>query len=610
MSERAPNRVVAGFSSLEGGMDSGRAPHLIQPNQYANGFNMTARGGHPCSRPGLKKVPLTFLKTIELPDHTIQVLPDPVTQAFFESEGRWQHAGHYQPDFGNSSLIAVIGGRFFQLNVGGNNTVQEITIPGDPNSSVKDQGWSLQAEMFWLYNDGESRRFVFDGSKAWREGPAGTVMAYSKNRIWYSLPSGFAFRAGDVCRGDTGTPAYQNRDSILRETENIHLNEGGDFSVPGNSGGIRAMRPVAILDKSLGQGPLQVLTTNMIFSVDAPADRDLWKDVTYPIQTESLIGSGGQSQLATVSVNGDIFFRAKDGIRSLVLARRQFNSWSNVPQSSEMNRYLRRDSRSLLRFSSAVEFDNRLLHTFSPSYSDRGVWHRGLVVLDFDLLSSLRNQTDPAYDGIWTGLRILQVVKGQFGDQERCFMFVLNADDKIELWEQSIDDHFDNGTKRIVWGFESGRYGFTSGLTQMKRLDGGHFFLDSIEGRVDFEIRYRPDSYPFWIFWLAGQKCASKNDCSVDEGGCLTLEQFQQGYEAKIGLTEPSDVCNPYAKRMYRDLFQCQVRFQFTGYGQITEAVLYATDQVMPPFGECQLTEAICEPITGCGISPYDYSAE
>lgn len=607
MSERAANRVVAGFSSLEGGQDSGRAPHLLSPNQVANAFNCTFRGGHPRPRPSWNKIPLTFV------DQDGQ--PDTALRSGFQTDGRWQHGGYYRPDFGDASLIAVIGGRFFKLNVGGNNTVQEITIAGDPNSSKKDRGWSDQGELFWVYNDGESKPFIFDGSSARRAGPrelqAGTVIKYVKGRFWYSLPSGMAFRAGDIVRGPTGTAAYRHRDAILKETENIFLAEGGDFAVPADSGGIQAMRPVAVMDTSTGQGPLQVLTTNMIFSVNAPTDRNLWKDVTYPIQTESLIGDGGQAQLSTINVNGDLFFRDKNAnIRSFRVARQQFNSWSNTPQSSEMNRQLKRDNRKLLQYSSGVEFDDRLLETFSPVYTDRGVYHRGLAVLDFDLLSSLRSQSQPAYDGSWTGLRILQLVKGQFDGVERCFMFALNSEDEIELWEQTIDGHFDNGIKRIVWGWETGRYGFTSGMTQLKRLDGGHFFVDSVEGRVDFDIRYRPDSYPFWIFWLNGQKCAGQNTCEIDEGGCLTLEEFQQQYQPHVGLTEPDDVCNPVTGRWFRDLFQCQVRFQFTGYCSVTEAMFYATDQKQSPYGDCQVSEAVCTPLTGCDLSPYSYSAQ
>ena len=48
-------RVFDGFLTLEGGVDSGRAPVLLQPNQISWAINVSLRGGQPQTRPTFTK---------------------------------------------------------------------------------------------------------------------------------------------------------------------------------------------------------------------------------------------------------------------------------------------------------------------------------------------------------------------------------------------------------------------------------------------------------------------------------------------------------------------------------------------------------------------------
>ncbi len=213
-------------------------------------------------------------------------------------------------------------------------------------------GWMVQAENFVVIQDGFSKPLIFNGTSLRRakddEIKTGRVMAYVNGRIWYALPNGFSFRATDIVYGD-GTRA-----SVLKETENTFLNEGGDFSVPSDSGGITAMAVPGDPDTSLGQGPLLVFTPRYVFSVQAPVDRDVWKNLNYPIQAISLLTSGALGARSAITVNGDVFYRAIDGIRSFIIARRSFSDWGNTPISGEMTPIVENDQTSLLWASSAV----------------------------------------------------------------------------------------------------------------------------------------------------------------------------------------------------------------------------------------------------------------
>lgn len=400
---RDPGRVTDGFASLERGVDSGRNPSLLQRNQLAWAENCTERGGYLTTRPGW-----TRRKLISASDSV------DYTTAF--ATGKFQGVEFYDDVDGVGYLILQGGGNLYRIEfTQAGAVIMDITPAGDPNSSILPQAWIVQAENYIVVQDGQSKPFIFDGSTTRRaagnEVPVGSgPMAYGMLRLWVAL--GKSYIAGDVAGGDTG---------VLKFTENDYIAEGGEFSLPMSSGNITAMRFTATPNTSLGQGELLLVTPDAVFSNTAPVDRDAWKNLTQPIQTITLINNGGLSQASTILVNGDVFIRGRDGIRSVIQAVRYFNQWGNTPLSNEMNRVLNKDSQALLRFASAVEFDNRLLMTCQPVPLPDGCYHTGLVALDFDLITSINEKQPPAYDGLWTGRNIYQIVKGRFNGVERCF---------------------------------------------------------------------------------------------------------------------------------------------------------------------------------------------
>lgn len=601
MSENAPRRYYDGFVALDGGIDSGRSPAIqseanpngLRRNQVSFAINATMRGCQIKQRPAYMQRLLVFANETD--------------QTNFE-EGRWQGASFYEADTGPNSLIAAIGGRLFQIQVENGFRVIDVSVPGDLNAANRLYSWFVQAENFLVVQDGIDRPIIFDGASSRRALPheikTGTVMAYAQGRIWYALPDGYSFRATDLV---WSTPA--GRAAVLQETENTFLNESGDFAVPGNSGRIRAMVVPVNLDTSLGQGPLQVFTTKGVFSVNAPVDRTAWKDVTYPIQTVSQLEYGALGSRSAIPVNGDIFYRSLDGVRSFALARRTFADWGNTPISSEMERVIKFDQIDLLNFSSAVLFENRFLLTAWPKYTDLGVYHRGLMALDFDLISSMGQEAPPAWEGVWTGLNILQIVKGTFGEMERCFLFVQNTDSEIELWEIVSSELFDNGVNRIVWSFESPAFDFRSPMS-LKRLDTGTLFVQDINGRVDFNVKYRPDQHPCWIDWHTWSECATVEQCQSDlEGPCPTLENLKPQYRPKMRLPQPADYCSEATGMLYRDCFEAQMRVQVEGPATVKQGRLTAIDRTEPPYGECR-GEGPCVSVACCLPDPIAYRAD
>lgn len=568
-------RLLDGIADFAGGIDSGKTPTIayalnqngLRRNQVSFAVNCTMRGGNSKPRPGNSKIQIG-----ELPDT-------------YPSMGRFMGAGSFRPETGEECLVACIGGRYFRYNVGTNNSVSDIT-PTEATPNNRPHVWFYQAETFLIAQDGQSKPMIYDGGSSVRAGdkqiPGGTVGTYCMGRIWQVLADEQSFMAGDLVYSVTG----QTKD-VLGSTENTFLNDGGTFSVPNNAGKIRAIKPISNLDTTLGQGSLLVFCEHGVFAVNAPINRDEWKNLQYPIQTVALLANGGESQSSTVIQNGDMFYRSQNEIRSFYMARREFGDWGNTGMSREMNRILLRDTRYLLEYASAEVFDNRLLMTCSPVNTPQGVYHRGIAVLDFDLVSSMANKLPPAWEGVWNGLKILQLVKCRIKNQDRLFAFVLSDEREVELWEITKDRKSDwNGTVDVPinWWFETASYPFDLPFSK-KRLEGGDTWIENLSGDVSFTLQFRADRYPCWRNWMTWSDCAGDGNCEIED--CALPKDVLPQYRPRKTFTTPPEDCDPILKTEYRDGYEFQARLSITGYCEIKQLRLMALTRVEPWTGEC-----------------------
>jgi len=423
--------------------------------------------------------------------------------------------------------------------------------------------------------------------------PPGRMGCNAGGRTWLALPDGKSYIASDLTGDPSGTQQYGFTDAVLKVTENTLLAGGGAFRVPAQAGNITAMTATAVLDASLGQGPLEIFTPSQVFSNNSPPDRTTWQNLQYPIQSVSLINSGSESQWATFNVNNDTMFRSVDGIRSLLLARRDFNVWGNVPNSEEVEPIISADNSALLNYASGVNFDNRALFTANPVQTTQGTYHNLIIALNFDSVSSLAGKSASVYDGIWTGLNILQLVSGSFGDLTRCFAFVLNtATSQIELWEimptlpdpdylpvnqlaqwSSPNNQFDNITVPIPMSMTSPVLDFGQKNPRDReylQLNNGEISVDHMSGDVLFEVWYKADEQTVWTLWHAWKEVAG-----------TTVPVFRP----RMGLGTPSpDDCDPITNRPMREGYQFQVKIIITGNARFKSARFSAVTIPQPKY--------------------------
>lgn len=578
-------RLTTGAVSVEGGVNSGVLPTIVSEanpnglgfNQLAWLINATVRGGAIYPRPGVKK-----LAAMEI------------------DAGLFQEAKMYEPDNGNPYIIIQVGGRTYWVRVDTDNSIAELTYGGPTNDPLLPQSWMCQAEQFMVIQDGVAEPLVFDGIFLRRVGtmlntspkiPTAECMCYYMGRLWLAL--GREYVASDIVQGPSGTgtitpPAgYEKRDSVLSMTENTYVATGGTFRVPTNAGNIRAMDFSANLDTALGQGQLFVFTREQIYSVNVVPTRVEWITQTEPIQKIAQITFGATSDRSITRINGDLFFRSMDGVRSQAVAVRNFGQWANVPISKEETRAIKYDDRGLLRYTSGIQFNNRLLQTVGPYQTDVGVAFRGLMPLDFDVLGSLAKQLAPVWEGVWEGLDLLRVLQADFGGLQRAFAIVHSRiTGGIEIWEITSSELRDNGDNRIAWVVETPSYTWGNPFV-LKELDTMNLWIDRIYGEVDVIVKYREGQNPCWRDWHAFKLCATRNECEVEgyEGECEYPRQvYSEQYRAPLTLPKAKGECDTTNKRPSNLGYSFQVRLEIKGSCELRGWLLHAIQKDQAPY--------------------------
>lgn len=591
-------RIADGQIDFSEGVDSGRVttieneanPNGLKRSQLAWLTNGTVRGGGILCRTGWKKV-VTIRPTGEL------------------------YQGGYMYDAaqlgGDPYLVVSISGIVYRVRVDTDNSVEDISSPLI-NPATEPQAYFVQGEEFLVVQAGDlvTKPLFWDGATFRRsngyisptnvdpsaglvnELPPAGPMDYYQGRIFYAI--GRLYTGSDVVRSEaSGTLAYEFRDSILKTTENNLALAGDGFTVPTNAGNIRALKHTANLDTALGQGAIYPFTRKVIYAAEIPAMRTEWVNLKEPVQRIAQITNGTYSDRSVVQVNGDLFYSAPDGIRSLLLAIRNFGQWGNLPISRNINRALQFNDRALMRYASGIQFSNRMLQTILPKQTDEGVVFQGVAVLDFDIISSMQSRLPPSWEGMYEGLDFLQLFEADFGGRQRAFGVVRSrTSGDIELWELTESDRFDDadkdppdGDKRITWFFETPAFTWGDPF-ELKQLDGGEIWIDKLYGTVEMTVFYRVDADACWNYWFATQFCSSRNSCEdVTNPACYPEQPYREGYRFPIILPKPpSPPCKTQANRPANQGYQFQMKIILKGWCRIRGMIWYSLPVQSAPF--------------------------
>lgn len=555
-------------------------PHGLKRSSLSWLENGTVRGGGISPRLGYSKA----------------------VEDFVADTGLFQGAAMYSPVGAVPYMIIAISGRIFRINVWTDNTVTEITIAGDPNPPLITKFYFCQAEEFMIIQAGDfvTNALVWDGNTLIRMGgaaaqevPAGAAMDYYMGRLWVQNGNRF-YTAGDIVGGTSGTAPYGFRDSILHWTENAWLAGGGYFIVPSNAGSIRSLDHTANMDTALGEGLLIIGCRDAVYSLNVPVTRLTWNaaiENNQPIQRVIQNRYGPTSDRSVVPSNGDLFYQAYDGVRSLQMAVRYFHQWGQTSISKNENRVWQLNNRAFASFASGIEFDNRLLQTVLPFQTPVGVAFQGIMPLDFDLITSLQDKLPPAWEGMLEGLDYMQLLEAESGGLQRAFTVVHSRETgRIQIWEMTTSRSTDfagpgnQSDIRVGWYFETPAFTWGDSF-QLKELESAEIWVDRLSGTVDFQAYYRPDSgcYKLWHQWRI---CSARNPCEdIPAGLCYPEENtYCQGYKANMRLPKPPVECATQVGRPSNQAYQFQFKLVIKGYCRIRGILLHALPRMEGAF--------------------------
>jgi hypothetical protein len=419
------------------GVDTSRAPDLLENGYTSFAVNTTFRGGKPKSRPKFSHV----------------ILPEQTYLEDFKYD-KYQGDTVYQDYTTNESfLIAVRGGWIYRLDF---STLQLTRLNPSLRNDRNRRHYFQQADKFLIIQNGVDDPLIYDGVTIRRsktgtnnpgianvsilyESPTNTGLVTTdgnhgfvmgdyalitgnvlpptwignykikeivsdtqyridspSSTITSASPSGISYYPFEVPRGlfmefvmgrlcvvspDTKTMRIgdiirsidQNVDTVLWFTEQEFLQEFFEFTLPATQGRIKALRAIPFMGDTTGQGQLVVSGNRGMSTLNLQYPRDQWQ--IQPIQQIALSGVGIASHTGIVGYNGDLLFRDIEyGIRSLRVASARFSkSPAQTPLSSEMNRIFEDDKQNLLLFSCLEVFDNRLLSTITPTAPERRI---------------------------------------------------------------------------------------------------------------------------------------------------------------------------------------------------------------------------------------------
>jgi len=421
--------------------------------------------------------------------------------------------------------------------------------------------------------------------------PAATSMKYYMGRIWYTQNR--LVSAGDIVKGPSGTAAYKQTDSILKVTENPLAIGGDGFTVPNNAGTIQALDFEVNLDAELAQGRLLAFTRTTIYALSVPVTRAEWIATNQNNAPNFVVASigGTSSDRSIVSVNSDKFFQSLEpSIRSYATARQYFGQWGNKSVSSNEDRILKYNNRGLMQFATGIEFENRMYQGVLPMQTLVGVVHQAIISLDYEPISSLQSTIEdnvlPVWEGHSEGINVLQLCSGDFGGRPRAFAAIVSkVDGSIDVWELTDYSTRDDADNRITVSPEFPS--FTWGKEfELKELQAMEVWVDSVFGKVEMDIYYRPDADPCWHLWAHTEFCAARN-CEESIGvnsPCVYPTAYEDGYKFPILFGIPKAVCSKLMQRPSNLGYQFQPKIVVKGWCRIRGIMLHALPKDKPLF--------------------------
>ncbi len=241
-----------------------------------------------------------------------------------------------------------------------------------------------------------------------------------------------------------------------------------------------------------------------------------------------------------------------------------------------------------------------------PQISDGHPNHLGMVVMNFDLISSLAGKTSPAWEGVWTGITPTILATGIFDAEERFLALCHDEDGINRLYEIRKESAYDIDTNPIPTVLQTKAFAFESPYNR-KELIGGDLWITEIYGPTTFTIKWRPAGYPEWTLWHTFTVCGDQGGAACSTGECVVLAVTPRA-RSRVILPRPPKACagdGTHAELTFGYAFE--FRIEWEGRASISRFRAHANRLAEDILGACD-TENVCGSITVCPDNDFEYN--
>jgi hypothetical protein len=417
----------------------------------------------------------------------------------------------------------------------------------------------------------------------------GTFKIESKpatDKFAISAAVGVPGSGGQATKFNAGTSS-----DALNFSENTFINEGGNFVIPLDMGPVKTMEFLPIQDVSAGQGDLIVFGERAATSFAVSTPRTQWKETAgFQRVLFSNIGSLAET---TCTINGDIFFRSREGngIRSYRNARAEFSSFGQTPISAEMDPIFDKEDLSKLSRVSMVYFDDRLLMTCKPATVDGRQVYRGITAMDFRPVSVNSGKGYAIYDGVWGGLQVVTLLTGVFNDTPRAFALCYHGDDidQHQLWEITKNENQDKNSYggdeyRLIRSLVLTKaYDFKTPFSEKKLIHGDLWFSEvggwsQNNKKFTADLKFRPDNNLNWTNWADWELCFSEDNPNDPGDSPKAL----RGYAPQLRAVVPEVTTNDFTDRTIGRGYDFKLRVEWRGRAKLEKLLVHSLQLVEP----------------------------
>lgn len=577
VSPNNPNRVYDGQDMMLS-VNSFIEPSKMRGHEIQWGFNVMTRGGKVRTRFGFRSV-------------------------YKFAYGKAQGLSFFVPNTGVEQLIAAVSGRVYALSdpfTSANHLsaiafnaqapsvfFKQATVSKTPNTVVTPYPVLMMQDRYSraAYTDGQVSRhldptpngFYSFNSIGATETLIGFAMEWVGDRLWVE-------RGRELFASDIADP--------LHFTENAYL-FGGNSLQAIDGAAIRA------LARTADNKQLLVFTDQNTTRIAAGVtDRSVW-GTTQDFVASLFPGVGCVGPKAVTDASGELAWMSQEGMRLYNAVGDSVRTAKNNVSSREMDRSWQARSRKFMSQVCASYHDGYTM--FGMPCGD--IFNRHLWVMDNSTSDTLDQQFPYAWQGVWTGIRPVEIASGVVNGELRTFCMSQDRD-AVRIWEMFREDQLD-GDCDIVCYFETkgNVYERETPMT-FKRYKYSALHISDLRNTVDINLKYKNEfgCYREVASWsLCALQCRTASPTCAE--GNLRVLDSQRRY---LKTQEAEDECGEGGSP-FRAPVGTTHTMKVSWSGRLSvRAIRHTGEQVEEPdIGECQGTEE-CVELSCCDTEP-DY---